>query len=62
VLAWRIATECVEYVTQSNMKADKALERYNMAVGEAGRANAYTIGSEDNTSDDGMYPFLTERY
>jgi len=62
VLAWRIATECVEYVTQSNTKKADAINLYRDAVAEAGRANAYTIGAEDNTSDDDQYAFLTSRY
>ena len=62
VLASRIAFECAEFVTQSNTKKQEASDSYTVAVGEAGRANAYTIGAEDNTSDDGVYSFLTARY
>lgn len=62
VLACRVAFECVEFVTQSNAKKNDAASAYNDAVIEAGRANAYTIGAEDNTSDDGVYPFLQARY
>jgi hypothetical protein len=62
VLACRIAYECVELVTQSNTKKSDVMALYNSAVTDAGRTNAYTIGAEDNTSDDGVYSFLTARY
>lgn len=62
VLACRVAFECAEFVTQSKSKKEDAASAYDAAVRDAGRANAYTIGAEDNTSDDGVYDFLTARY
>lgn len=62
VLACRVALECAEYVTQSNTKKADVQTLYNAALTEAGRCNAYTIGAEDNSSDDEQYSFLTARY
>ena len=62
VLACRIALECVEFTTQSNTKGETAERRYNAAVREAGRMNAFVIGSEPVTDSDEGYDFITHRY
>ena len=62
VLACRIADECVEYVTQSNTKTETSSLRYDKAVADAGKNNAFIIGPEDVTSDDNDFPFLTARF
>jgi hypothetical protein len=62
VLAWRIAIECVEMVTQSNTKKADASTGYKDARNEAGRANAFVIGSEDIAVDDYNFPFVSARY
>lgn len=62
VLAWRVAMESVEYVTQSNTKKADVKALYDEAVKEAGRNNAFVIGPEDVVSNDDDFPFLTARY
>lgn len=62
VLACRIALESVEYITQSNTKREAAAVAYDEAVRDAGRNNAFIRGPEVNTTDDGVYPFLTARF
>lgn len=47
VVACRVACECVEFATQSNTKDDTATTKYNRAVSEAARANAFVIGPVD---------------
>lgn len=61
VLACWIALQSCEYVTQSNTKKADALTLYNNAVADAGRNNAFVIGSEDYGKDDSGFPFITER-
>lgn len=62
VLSARVALETVEYSTQSNTKKDFAQRQYDVAVQEAGRANAYVIGPEDVSSDDNDFPFVNARF
>jgi hypothetical protein len=62
VLACRIALESVEYVTQSNTKKADVMELYQIAVRDAAQANAYVRGSDDVTSNDDVYPYLTARH
>lgn len=65
VLACKIAHESAEYVTQSNTKKDKAEKQYDLAVLEAGRNNAFTRGSDDETDEgdeDTEFDWITKRY
>lgn len=62
VLACRIGMECTEYVTQSNTKGETAERKYERAVTDAGRVNAFIMGPEDINGGDEDYPFLTARY
>jgi hypothetical protein len=62
VFACRIATECVEFTTQSNTKADRTDFGYEEALTIASRANAFTIGPENLSDHDEAYDWITERY
>lgn len=62
VLSCRIAQECVEFTTQSNTKLDTANALYKIALNEAGRANAFILGSEDITGPDENYDWVNARW
>lgn len=61
VLAARVAVECAEFVTQSTVKADRARAAYAQAVEDAGKVNAFIIGTEDIQADDGQFEWLNAR-
>lgn len=61
VLSCRVALECAEFVTQSGSKGQTADERYERAVDEAGKANAFIIGPEDYEQDDTGFPWIIGR-
>lgn len=58
VLACKVAYESAEYVTQSQSKEASALEKYKMAVREAGAANAFIIGPEETDAEHGEPSWL----
>lgn len=58
VLACKIAFESAEYVTQSSTKEAAALEKYKMAIRDAGSVNAFIIGPEDYDEDDDELTWL----
>lgn len=62
VLACKIALECVEYVTQSNMKKSDAKQLYDETVSLAKQENAFIVGPEDYAVDDYQFEFLRERF
>lgn len=59
VLACRVAYESAEFVTQSNAKKDSTFSLYKDAVAEAGKANAFVIGSEDMEDDDNQFSWVS---
>lgn len=62
VLGARVALESVVFVTLSNPKGVTAQSRYDRAVADAARVNAFVRGPEDVGADDNDYEFLTARY
>ncbi len=60
-LATRVALECVEYVTQSNTKKETVERWYARSIADAGKANAYVIGTEDLDQVDEHFEFLAGR-
>lgn len=65
VLACKIALESTEYATQSNTKKADAKALYDDAVKDAGRNNAFIIGSEDTTDSEDenrSFDWITSRY
>lgn len=52
VVACRVALESVEFATQSNTKDDSAQQKYDRALRDAARSNAYVIGDQDVRLDD----------
>lgn len=62
VLACRVAQECVEFATQSNAKLQTANALYKEAINQAGRANAFVIGTEDTETDDDHSSWVFERW
>lgn len=62
VLAWRVAIECVEMVTQSSSKKAECAQGYKDARAIAGQMNAFIIGPEDIAVDDDDFPFVNARY
>ena len=61
VLGSRIALESAVFVTLSNPKGITAEDRYDTAVADAAKVNAFVRGPEDVGADDNDYPFLTAR-
>jgi hypothetical protein len=61
VLACRLAVEACEKVTQSNTKRDAAMQSYRMALDNAARMNAYTIGFEEVQSDETESSWVSAR-
>lgn len=59
VLAWRIAQESVEFVTQSNTKSQKADAGYAEAVMEAAKANSFVIGPEGIQCNDEDFEWVS---
>ena len=63
VLAARVAMESVEYATQSNTKADAVeAKHYVPAITEAGKANAFVVGPQDQRLDDENSEWITARF
>lgn len=62
VLSARVMQESVEYVTQSNTKAERADKAYDDAVKAAAMANAFVIGPEDIGDDDEDFSWVMNRY
>lgn len=62
VLAWRIAMECVEFATQSNTKKEDCRQEYRAALAEAGKNNAFVLGSEASTGEDEAFSWLSSRW
>jgi hypothetical protein len=61
VLACRVAKESVEFATQSNTKTGTADALYNNALSEAGKNNAFVIGSEKTNEPDDESDWLNAR-
>lgn len=61
VMKCRVAVECVEFATQSNTKGVNADTRYDRAVQQAARANAFIRGPEDVTLDDDNDTWIVAR-
>lgn len=62
VLSVRVARECVEKVTESNVKYSTIKQWYADAIREAGQGNAIIIGPEDNGEPDEIDPWVAARY
>lgn len=62
VLACRVGLESVEYATQSNTKGDSIQDKYNRAVMEAAKANAFVIGPQDVSLADENSEWVTARW
>lgn len=62
VFACKIALECVDYVTQSNVKKADAKSLLDEALAEAKRENAFVVGPEDYGNDDYSFEFIRERF
>lgn len=62
VLACRVAVECCEFVTQSNTKKADAHSLYKDALLDAGRQNAFIIGSEDLETPDELSEWTAARW
>jgi hypothetical protein len=61
VVACRVAKECVEFATQSNTKGDSAEMKYEKAVRNAARANAFVNGPIDARLDDANDEWILAR-
>lgn len=62
VLACRVAMESVEFATQSNTKTGTAVDLYRNAINEAGKNNAFVIGSEQINEPDDESDWLNARW
>jgi len=62
VLAWRVALECVEKVTQSNTKKDDVQKGYDRAVAIAKQRNAFETVANDIQDDDMTSSWVYGRY
>lgn len=61
VLACRVAMECGEPITQSNVKKETVRQWYKDAVAEAARMNAFQLEPESHEADDSSYSWLVAR-
>lgn len=62
VMAWRVAYESAEYVTQSSTKRDAMLAGYKEALADAKKANAFIEGPQDVADNDYEFSWLSDRY
>lgn len=63
VMAWRVARETVEYITQSNSKKADTDSGYRRAIADARRGNAFVRGPEPYAGDlDASFTFVHARY
>lgn len=62
VMGARVALESVVFVTLSNPKGVTAQSRYDRAVADAAKVNAFVRGPENVGADDNDYSFITARY
>jgi hypothetical protein len=61
VLVCKLALEACEKITQSNTKRDAAMQAYRLALDNAARANAFSIGFEEVQSDQTQSSWLSSR-
>lgn len=62
LLACRVAMEMAEHVTQSNSKGETADRKYERALAEAARQNAFITGPQEVLTADENDEWLTSRW
>jgi hypothetical protein len=61
-LACRVGKECIDKVSESNVKFGTLERWYKEAIREAGQSNAIIVGPEENSEPDEIDPWAAARF